>query len=100
MSIKIVTGRPQIFDTSTYDSHEVKGTTSEWDWLFDGPLKEHRIASIKLVRQLNPGMGLLEAKQAHEAMHAWYRRHDKPATPPPIDESPILYRKRGFDDED
>ena len=76
MALRVVSERPRLYYTVAFDSpsynqtgneREVVGTTSDWDWLFC-ELRERAIASIKLVRQLNPGITLSEAKQAYEVM--------------------------------
>jgi ribosomal protein L7/L12 len=69
MSIRITNDRPKVMwqpDDSAY-ADELIGTSSDWDWLFRGELAGKTIASIKLLRQLNPGLGLRDARDAYEA---------------------------------
>ena len=86
MAIRITSTRPTIYWDSQsagsssgdgdYCHDEVIGTTPDWDWLFAGPLKGQAISSIKLIRQLNPGIGLKDAKDAFEAMRPYWDRHN------------------------
>ena len=75
--ITVKTPRPEITwaDTSVngWDHKPVIGTGPEWDWLF-AEFSERLIAGVKLVRQLNPGMGLKDAKDTFEIMRAYRNR--------------------------
>ena len=75
--ISIKATRPEVTyaDTTTndWDHKPVIGTGPEWDWLF-AELPGKIIAGIKLIRQLNPGMGLKDAKEAYEVMQVYRNR--------------------------
>ena len=72
--ISIKATRPEVTYAETdWDYKPVIGAGPEWDWLF-AELSGKFIASIKLIRQLNPGMALRDAKEAYEVMQA-YRTH-------------------------
>lgn len=70
MAINVHCPRPVITVTDTtndWRETSIIGTDENWDWLFR-ELADKPIASIKLIRQLNPGICLKDAKDAYEAM--------------------------------
>ena len=72
--INVKATRPEItYGDTDWDHKPVIGIGAEWDWLF-AELGERLIAQIKLIRQLNPGMGLKDAKDTAEIMRAYRNR--------------------------